>query len=101
MFQSEQDAKQYAARNQAHVGGREKVTVQSVGDYCLSIHDSSWVDFMRLKYGMVGDSIHDVCQSYWKGIPVQDCKLESCGEPWTEAPIYEVLFLGQVRLLRG
>ncbi len=101
LFETEAEAKKYYGRNQTHVGGRELKHVRTIGKYKFSQHDSSWVDFLRL-WGMLdSDTINSVCDCYWKGDTVEQCKLSAYGKPWTNPPIFEVLLLGKVDLVRG
>lgn len=96
LFHSEEEAQKYKERNINHVQGRILKKVKSIGSYIYSKHDSSWVDFMRLAITMDKQSINDSCKTYWSGINVKSCELLSKGEPWTEDPIIETLFLGRI-----
>lgn len=100
LFQARAEAIKYSERNKEHVGGRELQTVRSVGRYCFSTHDCSWVDFLRLRGWKDDETTSAVCDSYWRGETVEQCRLLHHGQPWTESPIFEVLFLGRVDLVR-
>jgi hypothetical protein len=96
LLETEEEATKYKVRHLQHVGDRELICVKSVGKYHYSKHDSSWVDFMRLPSSKDKDTISSVCESYWKGDKVEDKNLTDQGKPWSESPIYEILFLGLV-----
>ena len=96
LLHSEEEANKYRERHMGHVGNRILKKVKTKGNYLYSLHDSSWVDFMRQGHSMDNDTIHNVTQSYWKGINVANCELKSMGESWTETPIIEVLYSGQI-----
>lgn len=97
LLMSEAEAMVYQERHMGHVGGRVLKKVHSVGpSYAYSMHDSSWVDFLRLNHSCDDQTIHDVTQAYWRGVNVADCSLSSMGAPWTESAIIEVLYLGRI-----
>lgn len=48
---------------------------RTAGSYTYSIHDSSWVDFMRLGGSMDPSTIRAVTEAYWSGKAVKDCEL--------------------------
>lgn len=96
LLQSEAEAIAYKERHMSHVGGRVLKKVHSVGSHAYSIHDSSWVDFLRINHSCDDQTIHDATQAYWRGANVADCSLRSMGAPWTESPILEILYLGRI-----
>ena len=61
-----------------------------------SVHDSSWVDFLRLTHSVDPQSIENVGNSYWSGDRVEDNQLLSMGQPWTQKPLIESLFIRRV-----
>ena len=87
LFENEVEARGYRERNPWHVGEREMKRVVSVGDYRLSRHDCTWVDFMRLLSMMDPGTIHNVCEAYWRGDTVKSCELTLYGKPWSKEPI--------------
>lgn len=89
-------AMQYLRLNSGHVGQRVLKHVRTVGDYRYSVHDSSWIEFMRLGGMMDTETLNNVTKSYWGGDAVEKCELESMGEAWTREPAWEVLFSGRV-----
>ena len=50
LFLDEETAQQYSDRNPDHVGNRLLQRVKSVGDYVYSVHDSSWIDYLRIPH---------------------------------------------------
>ncbi len=100
LFETQAEANKYHARNPSHVAERQLRHVRTIGKYKFSRHDSSWVDFLRLFSSKDNETTHAVCNCYWNGKTVEQSKLLHWGEPWTEPPIFEVLFLGRVDLVR-
>ncbi len=96
IFHSEDNAQKYKERHFGHVSDRILKKVKSIGRCVYSQHDSSWVDFMRLGHSMDKDSINNTCKSYWQGINVENCELQSMEKPWTTNNIIETLFLGRI-----
>ena len=100
LYETEEEANKYYERNPSHVKGRELKHVRTVGEYKYSRHDSSWVNFLRLDGMKDYNTIHSVCHCYWKGETVEGHKLEFMGNSWTESPIFEILLLGRVDLVK-
>jgi hypothetical protein len=96
LFPSEDEALKYSQRHRWHVGDRILKKCKSVTPCTYSLHDCSWVDFMRLLHTLDPQSIDAAGKGYWSGRNVADCKLETLGKPWTQAPIREALFIGRV-----
>lgn len=96
LFDREAEAHKYKARHMAHVDGRVLKKGKSVTQCIYSKHDSSWVDFLRLTHSVDPESIANVSKSYWSGVNVKDCQLMSMGQPWSQEPIIEILFLGRI-----
>jgi hypothetical protein len=101
LFETKEEASKYRERNREHVAGRELRTVSSIGRYCFSRHDCSWVDFLRLRGSLDDTSISAVCDCYWRGETVEQNKLLHRDQSWSECPIFEVLFMGRVDLVRS
>lgn len=100
LFESETEANKYKERNFDHVGNRCLRKARSVFEYKYSIHDCSWIEFLRLSGNLDNKTIHNVCDSYWKGIRVEQCELMHADNKWTEEPIYEVLYSGRVDFIK-
>jgi hypothetical protein len=63
LLESEEDAKKYKQRHSNHVHGRVLAKVKTNGTYCYSVHDSGWIDFIRLSHGMDQESIYHTARS--------------------------------------
>lgn len=100
LFDSELEANEYKKRNFDHVGKRILRKAKSTNKYLYSKHDCSWIDFLRLEGTKDINTIHNVCQCYWKGITVKGCELEHFGSTWSEEPIYEILYYGRVDFIK-
>jgi len=96
LFDEEQEALKYKERHMTHVGDRILKKVRSVTPCVYSKHDSSWVDFLRLPHSTDPATISFISKAYWTGVSVETCQLESMGQPWSQSPIIEVLFLGRI-----
>lgn len=96
LLDSVEEAKKYAERHPDHVGKRLLKRCTTVGPYVYSIHDSAWVNFLRIGHSMDQDTLDFVGRAYWSGEHAVNHQLMSMGKPWTEEPILEVLFLGRV-----
>lgn len=96
LFLAEQEAHKYSARHKSHVGDRILKRCRAVTPCTYSVHDCSWVDFMRLQHSVDARSLDEIGKAYWSGRHVEDYKLEFLGEPWTQTSILEALFLGRV-----
>ncbi len=96
LVESEEDAERYAGQHPKHVAGRVLKRVRTNGDYKYSVHDASWVDFMRSGHSMDKDTLDAIGRAYWSGQRVEDCELQSMGKPWMRPYCPEVLFSGRV-----
>lgn len=96
LFDSDTEANKYRSRHPDHVDRRVLKRVKTVGEYVYSLHDSSWVNFLRLPHSIDESSNNDISKCYWSGERVEQYELMSFGAPWTEEAIIEVLFLGRV-----
>jgi len=96
LFESFKEANRYYELHREHLSDRILKKVKSVSPCVYSKHDLSWVDFLRLTHSVDPLSIDRVSKAYWSGVKVEDCKLKSLGEAWTQSPVIEVLFLGRI-----
>ena len=96
LFKSEEEANKYQERYNWHVGDRILKKCYSKISFGYSVHDLSWVDFLRLSHSVDQESLDDLCRAYWSGKKVEDCQLSSEGKLWIQKPILEVLFLGRI-----
>ena len=96
LFLSEADAHTYQERHCGHVRNRILKQVKTEGPYAFSVHDSSWVDFLRTPHSMRPEDIDSISRAYWSGKSVSDFELQSMGKKWTRSRISEVLFAGRI-----
>lgn len=96
LLDSEEAAYQYSENNPEHVKNRTLVKGVTDGVYLYSLHDSVWIDFLRLPHGTDQQTINSVTEGYWSGEIAENCSLESCGKKWTKKPAFEVLFVGRL-----
>lgn len=96
LFTSDSEANKYREKHMGHVGERILKRVHSVTSCIYSIHDTGWVDFLRLMHSVDPTSLDNICKAYWNGDRVQNNKLLSFGQPWSQNVINEVLFIGRV-----
>lgn len=96
LFDSEDEAYKYKARHMSHVGNRVLKKARAVTPYIYSKHDSSWIDFLRLTHSVDPETISYVSRAYWSGVNVSECQLMSMGEPWSQDPLIEILFIGRI-----
>ena len=96
IFHSEKEAMKYKKRHIRQVQDRILKKTKAIGTYIYSQHDSSWTDFLRLGHCMALEDTNNCCKSYWQGINVEQCELQSIGKPWSVSPITETLFLGRI-----
>ncbi|MBB3234467.1 hypothetical protein [Phyllobacterium endophyticum] len=96
LLNSEYDAEQYARSHPEHVRGRILKVGRTAGKYRFSLHDTSWIDFLRLDHSLDRETFGSICDHYWSGTTVANRKLQSRGQPWTAEPSLEVLFYGQI-----
>ena len=96
LFENEEEAHKDKGRHMGHVGERILKKAKSVNASVYSRHDCSWVDFLRLTHSVDPETISFVSRAYWTGVKVNECRLMSMGEPWSQDPIIEVLFIGRI-----
>lgn len=98
LFISEDEAQKYKELHADHVYGRILKKCHSVVIPCMySLHDCSWVDFLRITSSIDLKSLENANKAYWSGNKAQDYKLQSMGgETWIQEACFEALFLGRV-----
>jgi hypothetical protein len=97
LLQDRTEAESYRETHAEHVKDRILKRVQSLGRYTFSIHDASWIDFLRKPHLMMDDdTIADCNRAYWTGAQTKNCSLISRGQPWQGSSVMEVLFYGRV-----
>lgn len=58
LFENKVEASQYHLRHPVHVGRRVLKRGVTLGQYAYSIHDSAWIDFLRLGHMMDVDTLN-------------------------------------------
>lgn len=101
LLESEEEARKYARLHPGHVEGRTLLRGTTSGPYRYSIHDASWIDFMREAHSMDQDTLGRLVDAYWTGARVEDCELQSMGQPWPQETVREVLFEGRINFPPG
>ena len=96
LLPSEEEAKIYEETHREHVKNRTLKKCHSWGKVTYSIHDSSWIDFLRMSVMIDDESLSNILDSYWRGKKVQNCELLHFGEKWTQKPAPEALLIGQI-----
>lgn len=96
LLENPDHARAYAALHPEHVKDRLLKKCKTTGKYSYSMHDSSWIDFLRLGHSMDDETLSDVGDGYWSGKLVAGNSLISMGKPWSQEPVMEVLFLGRI-----
>ncbi len=98
LLPDKEHALRYHDRHLDHVNGRVLRQVFSKGEYTYSVHDSSWVDFMREGNFTDTSLIETINQYYWQGISVDEVnnKQLSALPNWHDNPIPEVLYIGRI-----
>jgi hypothetical protein len=100
LLQDRAEAQHYHDTHKEHLKGRILKRVQSFGQYAFSIHDASWIDFLREPHMMMDDeTIAAGNRAYWSGKQTKDCSLMLRGQPWRGSSVMEVLFYGRVDFL--
>ena len=75
---------------------KQLVEARSQGQYTVSFHDSSWLDYLRLPHSLGLSTLDEVSNHYWKGTLVEEVGLRFMDEPWRETPVIEALFQGKL-----
>jgi hypothetical protein len=96
LFENIEEAKKYKERHDSHVRQRILKKGTTNGPYLYSMHDSSWVDFLRLSHSIDDETNKFIGNAYWSGQFVENHTLLSMGGPWTRKPIVETLFIGRI-----
>ena len=101
LLESEEEAFKYRDRHLMHVGKRILRKGITSGPYEYSRHDSSWVDFLRLDGWKEPETINNVNRTYWAGGTVEENGLTHFGKPWSQAPIFEILYSGRIDFIKS
>ncbi len=93
-FATRIDAENFRAKHPHRVFGKHLVAARSKGDYVVSFHDSSWLDYLRLPHSLNLATLDEVSGHYWRGALVEEIGLRFLDHPWREPPVIEALFQG-------
>ena len=97
LFENRSEASRYHAIHPAHVGRRVLKRGITVGSHIYSVHDSAWIDFLRMGHSIDVDTFNYCWQGYWSGARMEDQgSFQSRGRPWKPTSIMEVLFYGRI-----
>ncbi len=97
LLPTQKEAEKYLQQHPEHVAGRILKRARSKGQYTLSEHDSSWIDFMRLPHVLEQEELAKVSDAYWRGVNTEACLLTTAlGKPWSSPSIREILYLGHI-----
>jgi hypothetical protein len=96
LFENKIEASRYYAKHPSHVGSRVLKRGVTAGPYLYSIHDSAWIDFLRLQHSMDADTFNFCWRGYWSGDRASNHTFQSMGKPWVAESIMEVLFYGRL-----
>lgn len=96
LLNSVNDARRYAENNSNHISGRVLKRAITVGKYKYSIHDSAWINFLRMDHSISDEDIGKISDCYWENVLIEGCELKSHGQPYSAKSFAEVLFLGRI-----
>jgi len=98
LFETEEQALKYQETHSFHVSDRILKKGRTVGPYTYSIHDLSWIDFLRSPL-LIDEKIKDqITENYWTGKSVENFNL-ALMEPSLRVvgdPVFEILFIGRI-----
>ena len=94
LFATRVDAKNFGLRHRTRVAGKALTKVRSCGDYIVSFHDSSWLDYLRLPHSLSLSTLDEISGHYWRGQLVEEIGVQFMSERWSEPPVIEALFQG-------
>ena len=95
-FATRTDAESFRTRHPTLTAGKHLVRAHSTGDYVVSYHDASWLDYLRLPHSLNLSTLDEVSNYYWKGMLVEEIGLRFMDQPWRETPVIEALFQGKL-----
>ena len=94
LFATRVDAENFGLRHRTRVAGKALTKVRSCGDYIVSFHDSSWLDYLRLPHSLSLSTLDEISGHYWRGQLVEEIGVQFMSERWSEPPVIEALFQG-------
>jgi hypothetical protein len=96
LFENRAEASKYHAQHPAHVGRRVLKRGITEGPYIYTVHDSAWIDFLRLPHSIDADTFNFCWRGYWSGARMEGHEFTSMGRPWKPISIMEALFYGRI-----
>ena len=96
LFATRVDAENFGLRHRSRVAGKTITSVRSSGDYIVSFHDSSWLDYLRLPHSLSLSTLDEISGHYWRGQLVEEIGVQFMNERWSEPPVIEALFQGKL-----
>jgi len=96
LFATYTDAVNFNLKHPQRVYGKELVCVRSSGEYKVSFHDSSFIDYLRLPHSLDLSMLEEVSNHYWNGTLTEEIDLAFMDEPWQETPVIEAIFQGRL-----
>lgn len=94
LFATRIDAQNFQAKHPARTAGKVLVVAHNQGDYVVSFHDSSWLDYLRLPHSLSLEMLDKISNHYWDGDLVEESVVHFRNERWWEPPVIEALFQG-------
>ena len=98
-FATRVDADNFRARHPDITSGKHLVRARSAGDYVVSYHDASWLDYLRLPHSLSLSTLDEIAGHYWGGTLAEEIGLRFHEERWREPAVIEALFVGQLAAL--
>ena len=101
LFATKTDAKRFGTRHPDLVADRQLIAAHSLGDYKVSFHDSTFLDYLRLPHSLDLSGLDQIAHFYWSGFLAKEINLIFFDEPWEEEPIVEAIFQGKLSVAAG
>lgn len=97
LFETLDDAQEYARNHPWHVGYRSLKKIKTKDHYKYSKHDLGWIDFLIEPSGQNADLLRDATIEYWRGTSVMGHNFTRMGKPCIVNSNYEILYDGIVQ----
>ncbi len=93
-FATRTDAENFRTRHPTLTSEKHLFCARSTGDYVVSYHDASWLDYLRLPHSLSLSTLDEIAGHYWGGTLVEEISLRFHEERWREPAVIEALFVG-------
>lgn len=100
LFATRVDAEIFRQKHPTCVSGKSLVCARSRGDYVVSFHDASWLNYLRLPHNLSLDRLDEIASYYWRGVLLEEIGPPFLDAPWREMPVIEALFQGHLNTLQ-